>query len=303
MKFPLKRWPKLAWAWVHTRNPLAHRLVAMFPRLRLDRPVFVVGLPRSGTSIFCRLFGSSRYLAHWSEAPVVWDPRWRDRECDHRWDASRAAPGVIRRIDNNFAYYTKWRGCGRFCNKHPRNSLRIPFLAAGWPRAYFVIVERDPRAVAYSLISRTRAEPWRARFPLGQFARPEDWREIEAIDDEVERFCLMVASIHRTLDADVAACVDQDHLLTVPYEEFAKDCRSMLDHAYRWADIPVDEQAIARAPERLENRNFKWSRSMSPGEIRTMHRVLSPLVTQMGYEPDASWLDRTLEQTSLPQSD
>lgn len=302
MQFPLKRWPKLIWALIHTRNPMAHRLVAMLPHKRLDRPIFIVGLPRSGTSIYVRLFGANRQVAEWSEAPVVWDPDWRNRENEHRWTSAQATAKAIRRIDNNFAYYTKWKGCSRFVNKHPRNSLRVPFLVAGWPDAYLVNIVRDPRAVAYSLVTRTRAETWRHSYPLGQFARPSDWRELDRIPNDVEKFSRAVVSMHRTLTDDLRAIPDPDRLLEVRYETFAEDVRGMLRQSWDFCGIPKDEAAANAAPQRLENRNYKWAKQLTAEELQIMYDVLTPIVIETGYEPDEHWLDRAKAARDAPGS-
>jgi len=300
MNFPLKRFPKLALAAVHTRNPLAHRIVARLPRKRLDRPVFIVGLPRSGTSIFVRLLADTKHLAQWSEAPVVWDPRWRDRTNDHRWTAEHATPDAVRRIDNNFAWYTAWKGQRRFLNKHPRNALRVPFLVAGWPDGLLLDLQRDPRAVVNSLVDRTRRETWRHAYPLGQFARPPGWREIDAIEDDVEKFSRMVDASARTLREDLAAVPDPSRVFSVRYEDFAEDVRGTLRRVYDFCDVPIDEAGLARAPERLENMNWKWMRDRTPDEIRTMHRILGPLLVESGYEADDAWLDAALDPDARP---
>lgn len=291
MKVPLRRIPKLLLAQVYTRNALVQSLITRFPERRLDRPIFILGLPRSGTSIFCTLFGENRHVAHWSEAPVVWDPRWRDREQDHRWTAAHATPENLRRINNNFAYYTKLKGQTRFVNKHPRNALRVPFLMAGWPDARLIHVRRDPRAVANSLITITRAEKHRQRYPLGQFARPEGWREINALPDDVERFSRMVLGIDETLTEDLKA-VPAERLFEIRYEDFAADVHGSLRRAWGFSELPVDEGALRRVPERLENRNYKWAKTRTPQEQATMHRILGDLVVARGYEPDVHWLDR-----------
>ena len=295
MELTLKRIPKLLLAQVHTRNTLAHKIIAMLPPLDLDRPIFILGLPRSGTSIFCTLFGTNRNVAHWSEAPVVWDPRWRAFDNEHRWLADRATPQALRRINNNFAYYTKWKGCRRFVNKHPRNALRVPFLRAGWPDAYLILVQRDARAVANSLLEITRREKRRHKLPLGGFARPEGWRAIDAIADDMEKFARMTAAIHRTLTDDIARHADPARLFEVRYEDFAADCRGVLRRAFAFCDVPVDDRALAnRVSEKLENRNFKWAKSRTEAEIRTMHRVLAPVLIESGYEKDDAWLEQAL---------
>ena len=273
---------------LHTRNPLAHRLVAAWPRLRLDRPIFVVGVPRSGTSIFVRNFARHHDLAHWSEAPTMWDARYRARDTDHRWTEEQATESVIRRIENNFAYYTKWKDKSRFVNKHPRNSLRIPFLMAGWPDAHIICVQRDPHAVVWSLVCRTRKEQWRSKYPLGQFVRPPGWREIDAIPDIVERFARAVAATHETLRDDLDRCVPECQRHIVRYEDLAADCRATLARVWKSCGLSLDEETLSEVPDQLTNMNIKWRRDMNPADIATMTPIVEPMLSDLGYTENAS---------------
>ncbi|MFG0331071.1 MAG: sulfotransferase family protein [Phycisphaerales bacterium] len=292
MDITLKRIPKLILAQFYMRNPMTHRLIARTNQPRLDRPVFILGVPRSGTSVFCNRFGAHRDLAHWSEAPTVWDPRHRDPKADHRWTEKESTPSTIRRINNNFAFYTRLKGKSRFVNKHPRNSLRVPFLVEGWPDCFLIHVERDPRAVTNSLIHEVERERWRQRLPLGSFARPPGWREFDRAATPVERFSRMVVATYETLLDDLDSLDLRDRVFTVRYEEFATDCRSTLRAAFEHCELPIDEGAIEAAPERLENRNYKWLEKRTRDEVEIMRDILTPLLIRMRYETDSNWLER-----------
>jgi len=303
VRFPLKRWPKLLFAQVYTRNTWTHRLIARLPRKHLDRPIFIVGVPRSGTSIFCTLFGGNRNLAHWSEAQAAWDPKWRKRNVSHRWTEERATAKEIRRIDNNFAYFTHWKKCDRFLNKCPRNSLRIPFLMKGWPDGRIIYIERDPRAVVNSLVNETRRDVLRKGDPLGHFARPDDYDAICQVENDVERFCLMVKSIHETLRGDFAKCVPDGQLVRVSYEELGKDCHGTIRRVCAFCDVAADEEILERdVPEKLENRNYKWAKQRTAEEIAIIDRILTPIVVSLGYEEDEEWLTRMTAEVSASPS-
>jgi len=284
VKFPVKRWPKLLFAQVYTRNTWTHAAIARLPRKRLDRPIFIVGVPRSGTSIYTTLFGHNRFLAHWSEAQAAWDPHWTRTGVSHRWTEERATPKEIRRIDNNFAYFTHWKKCERFLNKCPRNALRIPFLLACWPDAKIIYIECDPRPVVNSLVNETRRDAFRQADPLGRFASPDDWRELAKIENDVERFCRMVLSIHGTLSDDLDRCVPAEQLYRVSYEEFGTDCRASIRAACDFCEIKADEQSLTSfVPEKLENRNYKWLKQRAEVEVTTIREHLDELAAELGY--------------------
>lgn len=274
------------------RDMLPHGLIARLPARTLDRPIFMVGLPRSGTTIVSRLLGNHKDVAHWSEAPMVWDSKWRSVDNDHRWTAADATAERIRRVNNNFGWYASCKRRRRVLNKHPRNSLRIPFLIEGWADCLIINVERDPRAVVNSLVQRTQAEAWRRNKPLGQFARPVGWREIDACTDDVEKFSRMTVAIHNTLCQDLKACVPADRLLEVRYEDFAADVRGSLTRMFEFCQLSADDAALAGSPEKLENRNFKWPQKRTAAEIETMARFLGPLLIATGYEEDDGWVEK-----------
>jgi hypothetical protein len=55
--------------------------------------------------------------------------------------------------------------------KSPRNALRIPFLRAVFPEARFVVIVRDGRDVACSLMPGIGGTEWR-------HLKPPDWKEL-----------------------------------------------------------------------------------------------------------------------------
>src|SRR5688572_11196365 len=103
--------------------------------VRLDRPVFMIGSPRSGTTVSVKILGRHPELANWSEAGKFWDPDgYDDPDADHAWGAERATPDEIDRLHQRFEYARQIRGGRpRFMNKHPRMSVRLDYLRAAFP--------------------------------------------------------------------------------------------------------------------------------------------------------------------------
>ena len=138
-------------------------------RDRLDRPVFVVSTPRSGSTLLFETLGQAPGLfspggeSHWliedihalSPAAHGWH--------SNRLDSSDAAPEAVERLAR--AFYEDLRdrdgrrpqGRVRMLEKTPKNALRVPFFAAAWPDALFVYLYRDPRQTLASMI-----EAWRS---------------------------------------------------------------------------------------------------------------------------------------------
>jgi hypothetical protein len=137
------------------------------PPLRtVHRPIIIVGAPRSGATLLFETL---------AQCPHVWTIGGKSHTVLERGlpsaegnrlgseDADGASARVIKA-----AFLSLLRDCRgrmylerresespnpvRFLEKTPKNSLRIPFLKAIFPRSRFVFIHRDPRANIGSLI-------------------------------------------------------------------------------------------------------------------------------------------------------
>ncbi|MDQ3145624.1 MAG: sulfotransferase [Actinomycetota bacterium] len=133
----------------------AARVAAGFVNpVRFERPVFVIGVPRSGTTMLFRLLGGSRQLGTLGhEGHDLWrtfhHPRWTG------WDSDVVGAGEVRAGERRFvaAYLSSFISANRFVEKTPENCLRIPYLLELFPDALFVVVGRNPPDVLSSLIN------------------------------------------------------------------------------------------------------------------------------------------------------
>ena len=79
------------------------------PRLR--QPIFMIGSPRSGTSIAVRLFARPPPVANRTEAGLIWDPEhYFDPEADHLWTADRVTEGHVRRVGLRIGRHSRYLG-------------------------------------------------------------------------------------------------------------------------------------------------------------------------------------------------
>jgi hypothetical protein len=138
-----------------------------------DRPVFVVGVPRSATtSLLVLLRSSSQLDSSVGESHAVWltfhHPRF------NRWESAAVARGRVRPGERRFvnAYFGSQARAPRLLDKTPANSLRIPHILELWPDACIVVMRRNPLDVISSLV-----RGWRhPESAFGTFVVPEDLR-------------------------------------------------------------------------------------------------------------------------------
>lgn len=143
----------LAW---RPRPPLA-----MSAEARGDfRPVFIVGMHRSGTTLLESLLAAHPGVADGGEsyaftveAKYLLDRQW-DGVLDH--EAARqlgvAAPEAFRQLARRYRRRNAWRAAGRpvLTEKLPSNVLALGPIAEALPEALFLHVRRDPVETCFS---------------------------------------------------------------------------------------------------------------------------------------------------------
>lgn len=112
--------------------------------------LFVVGPPRSGTTILGEVLDHHPRLTHWYEPYFVWDRRFRNAPDDVR-TAKDARPEVIAEVQSAFAGFRRAMKADFVVDKSPRNSLRLPFIHAAFPHAKFLFILRDARETVLSI--------------------------------------------------------------------------------------------------------------------------------------------------------
>jgi hypothetical protein len=142
--------------------------------VEIERPVIILGMPRSGTTMLFELLAQSpsvftvRDESHaFIERIDSLDPVRRG-DVSNRLTADDATPAVRATLKARFAGALRDRdgapprGAVRMLEKTPRNILRVPFLDAVFPDATFIHLYRDPAATVSSML-----DAWRS----GRFAR------------------------------------------------------------------------------------------------------------------------------------
>ena len=168
----LWRWARLTWRaerryYRFLERPgkrSASRLTAsILPSL--DRPLFLIGAARSGTTFLGDCVGRIPEISYHHEPPAtkaagryVYEGRWSYRRC--RWFYRLVYAWLIR---------VELDGGLRFSEKTPTNSLIVPFLDRAFPGCQFIHIVRDGRDAAASHIKK----PWlRAESRGSMFREP-----------------------------------------------------------------------------------------------------------------------------------
>jgi hypothetical protein len=116
--------------------------------------VFIVGSPRSGTTILGDVLGRHPQVAHFYEAYYLWDYRHGSGEDDVR-TAEMADPATVAFIRREFELFARKSNKPIVVEKSPENSFRIPFVRAVFPAAKWIHIHRDARDTIASILHET----------------------------------------------------------------------------------------------------------------------------------------------------
>jgi LPS sulfotransferase NodH len=280
-----------------TRAIQVWRLPELLLGRDLHRPVFVIGGPRSGSSLLFTILGASSELAHLpGEAHEIWEadyhPALRGWE-SNALDASDVDAKVAERIRRNFLLVTGSRR--RLIDKTPRNSLRVLWINAMFPDARYVFLQRDGRDNVNSLINAWRTSRYRT------YELPEPHR-IPGVDGRWWKFVLY-PGWRQDLDAPLeVVCARQwiacnEHALntfaelstgrwtTIRYEDLVDRPVDEVQRIVEFLEVPFEDTLRERA-EAIDSTMInvvttpergKWRRE-NPEEIEAIRPLIKPTV-------------------------
>ena len=280
----------------------AAHLPALLAGKELDRPIFIIGAPRSGTSMLYAILRRSAELTHWpGEAHEVWEADFHPALRGWNSNALEAvdADGPEgARIKRSFLLVTGGRK--RLIDKTPRNALRVGFIDELFPDARYVFLVRDGRDNINSLINAWRTPRYRT------YRLPEPHR-IPGVDPDWWKFTLYPgwrADVEGPLEVvcarqwkssyDAAASAFgsiTDRVHEVRYESFVDDPVAGTQAICSFLDIPFGDEVAAKASEARSKpvnvvtppERGKWKRE-NPAEIERVLPLIEPTMERLGYE-------------------
>ncbi len=185
---PGKVWPRLlAYTMFEGRplttrgrwiNPLVfggYRLWSALPiRKPVDRPVFILGVGRSGTTILGTILALHRDVGYLNEPKALWQAALGDddligsysrRAGRFRMTAADATPGVKRRLHRYYRTFLRLSGNRRVVDKYPELVFRNGLLNAVFPDARKIMLIRNGADTCQSI----------ANWSLKHGQQADDW--------------------------------------------------------------------------------------------------------------------------------
>jgi hypothetical protein len=107
----------------------------------LDRPIFIIGAPRSGTTLLGKVMRQHRDVCYIEEPRMVW--RYGNDSRSDMLKPEHARQGVIDHIRGRFGRQVRESGRIRLVEKSPSNALRMEFVDRVFPDARFIHIIRN----------------------------------------------------------------------------------------------------------------------------------------------------------------
>lgn len=186
-----------------------------------ERPIFIVGLPRTGTTLVERIIGSHSQVDSAGEITA-----WSDA-IDA---AARKNAGALATLDGGLLameYLARCRtvrgGRPRFTDKLLTNFFHCALILRAFPRAHIVHVTRQPLAACYAI--------YRTRFN-GTYPFAYDLAEIAEFYVGYSR---LMAHWHRVLPG---------RILDVPYEGVVAELEPTTRRLLEWLELPFEVSCL-----------------------------------------------------------
>jgi omega-hydroxy-beta-dihydromenaquinone-9 sulfotransferase len=251
----------------------------------LNRPVFIVGAPNSGTRALGGAIVLSPDIADRSEARVLWDKDFHERRNDTLKTTADVGRADILRLYGNFCYYQWKSGKPVVLNRHPENSLRIHFIKKIFPSARIIHIVRDGRAVVCSNYRSVMLHKERLTHPFGSFVRPPGWRE--RLDwpllDQLAYLWNETA-----LYASKEGKKYGDDYREVFYEALPENGTSIVLDIWRWLGVKGSRSLLDDAPG-FENRNYKWKTELTEDQIVGIEKIAKEGLRYFGYVENSAY--------------
>ena len=194
------------------------------------QPIFIVGMPRSGTTLLDRILGNhSQVISAGELGDFARQMRWAaDHATVQPVDATileRAAHLDYAEVGRRYLTQTQWRAHGKawFIDKLPINYMQAGFIARALPQARILHMTRAPMDVCFS--------NWRAFFG-GGYAYSYD---LDALAAQYADYRRVMAHWHAVMPG---------RILDVSYEALTRDPAQVARAVFDFCGLPFEAAAL-----------------------------------------------------------
>jgi hypothetical protein len=268
-----------------------------FARATLDRPIFLIGCGRSGTTILGNTLARHPDVTYLNEPRQLWSrvvaeaDIWSAQASRNAGrlvlDASACTPGRRRSLERVFLRETRATGRPRLVEKLPINAFRLGFLGAAFPDARYLVLLRDGIAVARSIARFAEREAW---FGVGDYKWHALAAEAERRPETRGLAALCTSAYERGLlewRLSVEAALvhlegpARDHCVLVRYEALLATPADEMHRLLAALELPPSPEVERFAEDEIGS---QASSDRRPDATPVERKIAGPLLTTLGYD-------------------
>ncbi|MBD3367246.1 MAG: hypothetical protein GF405_03590 [Candidatus Eisenbacteria bacterium] len=283
---------------VTLRRRLCRSAAALGAHHTIERPAFIIGCGRSGTTVLGSALGRHRDIAYLNEPRHLWAAAypetdiWSPRATDHggRLDLDRSDtdPTRSRRLHDLFYCETRALDAPVLTEKLPANNFRLSFVDAIFPDARYIHILRNGLEVARSIERMADDDAW---YGDGDYKWARLVEYCRARDDcrELPDLCstdFLKGLLEWRVSVDAALAFlkgVEGRSLELTYAELLDEPVGTLDRIISFLGLEPDESVSRFASEQMARRTARIEpRPLTPPE----ERIAGQLLRRLGYSSD-----------------
>lgn len=290
----------LVFSWLKT-------LAAVPGEPKVDRPLFITGLGRSGTTILGVLMSLHRDVGFLNEPKAMWhviDERqdvngnYGGQSVRYRLTPEDVTDDIVQRAHRVFGRYLSVVGAARVVDKYPELIFRVDYVRRIFPDARFIFIYRNGVDACQSIVK------WSERLGVKKGEDLEDWwgrndskwlnmwRElIEPDPDYAEVRALRASAIDHANRAALEwvitmregwrqAASNPDRVVKIRYEDLLSDSKTELERLLSVCELGVDPMVIEYARKSLYDNPAK----PLPALLPPVQKLFDETMSMLGYQ-------------------
>lgn len=281
---------------------------------RVDHPVFIVGMGRSGTTLLGRILAAHPSVGFLNEPKAMWHVIRDDEDIIGSYapphtgrlylSAGDANEEVIRRGQALFAWYLRASHSKRVVDKYPELVFRHAFVHAIFPDARFLIAARSPWSTLKSVAEWSRShatddadwwgvrdQKWDILWTQGVVQRTSnlDLVNLDLANEKDHYVRAAIEWIVMTREAISLAAVDP-LAQVIRYEKLVRHPRELIRDTLSFCELPASSRTEAYAEAIVAPQQSKADRDGgSPAPLpNALANVIDDTWSQLVAVDDAS---------------